>query len=431
MEDPRSLDHVPGSRSNRSPFMPRVSRKLSGFIPFLAIFAIAVVLIVVGITVLDKSRQSQMETEAQQKKASAATSMAKEVTNSVQGQGIITPPMPNRTPDPSKSQDGKKPEGDKKDASHNGGNDGRRMLPPELMTAQSNRLRGFESALRSKTTVTFSIDGMGSSSPRTARSAPEDPTALYNERLAELSGTLPPQSTSAGGSSASGLGGSSGNRRAGVESFNRGNRWELPNTLEAPKSPYMLRAGFVIPAVMISGIMSDIPGQVMAQVSQNVYDTSTGRFLLIPQGTRLVGTYASEVSYGQSRVMMAWQRLVFPDGRTLDIEAMPGASQSGYSGFNDKVDNHYLRIFGSAILLSGVIAGVSLSQDNDNRRSDNQRASDALSEALGQTLGQAMAEMLRKNINIAPTLQIRPGYRFNVMVTKDLTLPGVYQPFEY
>ena len=95
------------------------------------------------------------------------------------------------------------------------------------------------------------------------------------------------------------------------------------------------------------------------------------------------------------------------------------------------MDNHYIRIFGSAILLSGVIAGVSLSQDDDNNDSDNQRASDALSEALGQTLGQAMAEMLRKNINIAPTLQIRPGYRFNVMVTKDLKLPGAYRAFEY
>ena len=110
---------------------------------------------------------------------------------------------------------------------------------------------------------------------------------------------------------------------------------------------------------------------------------------------------------------------------------MPGADQAGYSGFKDKVDNHYIRIFGSAILLSGVIAGVSLSQDDDNNDSDNQRASDALSEALGQTLGQAMAEMLRKNINIAPTLQIRPGYRFNVMVTKDLKLPGAYRAFEY
>jgi len=182
---------------------------------------------------------------------------------------------------------------------------------------------------------------------------------------------------------------------------------------------------------MISGINSDLPGQVMAQVSQNVYDSATGRSLLIPQGTRLVGSYASDVAYGQNRVMMAWQRLVFPDGKTLDIEAMPGADQAGYAGFKDKVDNHYFRIFGSAILLSGVIAGVSLSQDNDNDNSDNQRAGDALSEALGQTLGNAMAQMLQKNLNISPTLQIRPGYRFNVMVTKDLKLPGEYRAFDY
>ena len=188
-----------------------------------------------------------------------------------------------------------------------------------------------------------------------------------------------------------------------------------------------------MPAIMLSSITSDLPGQVMAQISQNIYDSATGRYLLIPQGTRLVGTYASDIAYGQNRVMMAWQRLIFPDGKTLDIGAMPGADQAGKAGFKDKVDNHYFRIFGSAILLSGVIAGVTLSQDDNgsSRDSDRQRASDALSEALGQTLGNAMAQMLQKNLNIAPTLEIRPGYRFNVMVTKDLVLPGVYRAFDY
>ena len=124
---------------------------------------------------------------------------------------------------------------------------------------------------------------------------------------------------------------------------------------------------------------------------------------------------------------MAWQRLLFPDGRTLDIQAMPGADSAGKAGFEDRVNTHFWRIFGSAVLLSGVVAGISLSQDNGDSGSDRQRASDALSEALGQNLGSAIAEMLRKSINISPTIEIRPGYRFNVMVTKDMVFSGPYR----
>ena len=195
----------------------------------------------------------------------------------------------------------------------------------------------------------------------------------------------------------------------------------------------MLRTGFVIPATMISGINSDLPGQVMAQVSQNVWDTATGRFLLIPQGTRLIGAYSSDVAYGQERVLMAWQRLIFPDGKVLDIHAMPGADSAGYAGFADKVNNHWFRTISSAILMSGVIAAADMSQNdgNSNSNNDRQRASDALSEALGQTLGQTLGQIISKNLNIAPTLEIRPGYRFNVMVIKDMTLPGPYQAFAY
>ena len=209
-------------------------------------------------------------------------------------------------------------------------------------------------------------------------------------------------------------------------------RWKLDSKLEAPRTPYELRAGFVIPATMISGINSDLPGQVMAQVSQDVYDTATGKYKLIPQGCRLIGSYSSEVAYAQKRVLIAWQRIVFPDGKALDIGAMPGADSAGYSGFNDKVNNHYWRIFGSAFLMSGITAGVTLSQDkNRSPTGTSVRASDALSEALGQQLGTVMAQMITKNMNIAPTNEIRPGYRFNVMVIKDMTFTKAYQAFDY
>jgi type IV secretion system protein TrbI len=211
----------------------------------------------------------------------------------------------------------------------------------------------------------------------------------------------------------------------------------LNATVEPPRTPYELRAGFVIPATMISGIHSELPGQIMAQVSQRVYDTPTGHHLLIPQGTRLVGAYSSDIAYGQQRVLVAWQRLVFPDGKAMDIGAMPGADAAGYAGFNDTVDNHYWRIFGSALLMSAVIAGVSYSQQTLNNNGNTQlygqqqTASGALSQAIGQQFGTVIAQMVSKNMNIAPTLEIRPGFRFNVMVIRDLTFNQPYQAFDY
>ncbi len=222
------------------------------------------------------------------------------------------------------------------------------------------------------------------------------------------------------------------NDLAQFASSSEGDRWLLDSRVEAPRTPFTLRAGFVIPAVLISGVNSDLPGQIIGQVSQDVYDTATGRHRVIPQGTRLVGAYSSEVAYGQRRVLVAWQRLVFPDGRAMDIGAMPGTDSAGYAGMEDRVNNHYLRIFGQAVLLSGVIAGVELSQkDRNNGLGVDVSAGSALSQALGQSLGQALTQLFQKNLNIAPTLEVRPGFRFNVMVVKDLDFDRPYVPMTY
>lgn len=258
----------------------------------------------------------------------------------------------------------------------------------------------------------------------------DDPTAAYQARLAELRGrgTLDAPSpmflpTAAAAS----------DPYAAFDTPGAGERWRLDATPEPPPTPYTLRAGFVIPATLISGINSELPGPIMAQVAHPVYDTPTGSYLLIPQGARLMGRYASEVAYGQSRVLVAWQRIVFPDGKALDLGAMPGADSAGYAGFHDRVNHHYLRVFGSALLMSAVVAGITLSQDDrgGDPYGGRQRASDALSEALGQQLGQVTAQLIAKNLNIAPTLEIRPGYRFNVIATKDLTFAKPYQAFDY
>lgn len=208
--------------------------------------------------------------------------------------------------------------------------------------------------------------------------------------------------------------------------------WKNTRMPTAPSTPYMIRTGFVIPATLVSGVNSELPGQIVAQAALDVCDSATGKHVLIPQGSKLIGEYSSQVQYGQSRLFVVWKRIVFPDGKELDIGSMPGSSGAGYAGFNDRVNNHYLRIFGSAVMMSGILAGVELTQKNGDDSSGNkQRMADALSESLGQVLGGAIAEMLSKNMNIAPTIEIRPGYRFNVMLVKDLVFHGPYKGFDY
>lgn len=211
-------------------------------------------------------------------------------------------------------------------------------------------------------------------------------------------------------------------------------RWHLNSRLESPNSRFELRAGSVIPGVMVSGISSELPGQIIGQVSQNVYDTATGKYLLIPQGTKLIGLYSSDVSFGQNSVLVAWQRLVFPDGKALDIGSMPGADSAGYAGFRDQVDHHYARIYGSALLMSGIVAGITYSQNTNQTNPygySQPTAGSVLSQALGQQLGEVTAQLVSKNLNVSPTINVRPGYRFNVIVIKDLTFKQPYRQFAY
>ena len=197
---------------------------------------------------------------------------------------------------------------------------------------------------------------------------------------------------------------------------------------EDPVSPFELKAGAVIPATMIGGVSSDLPGQILGQVSENVYDTATGRYILIPQGAKLVGTYDNSVTTGQERVLIAWTRIIYPDASALDLGKMPGADEGGFAGFHDKVDDHFLKVFGNAILLSVVSAGVQLSQGNANNQTSGLTTQQTIAAALGQQLGQLGQETARRNMQVQPTLEIRPGYRFVVMVTKDIVLrPWVWR----
>jgi len=300
---------------------------------------------------------------------------------------------------------------------------------PDAARIHDEKMQLFESAVRSKSGValpelkTSRIEVVAQNSQQfSALEGGDDSTAAFKEKLAQL------ESARTASSSAQVLPASA--TSSGLSQFDnnsKSNRWALDQQVEAPPTPYTLRAGFIIPATLISGINSDLPGQIIGQVSQNVYDTATGRYLLLPQGSRLVGSYSNQVAYGQSRILVAWQRIVFPNGNTLDIGAMPGADGIGQAGFEDQVNNHYLRIFGSAILMSGITAGVALSQDqNSNSIYSQPTTSSVISQSLGQQLGTTTTQLINKNISISPTLEIRPGFRFNVMCVKDLALTKPY-----
>ena len=200
----------------------------------------------------------------------------------------------------------------------------------------------------------------------------------------------------------------------------------LNTTKTKPISPYEMKTGTLIPSILITEINSDLPGLIKAQVSENVFDTATGQHLLIPQGSTLIGVYSSNVQYGQNRVLIAFNRIIFPDGDTLNIGMMNGVNQQGASGFNDHVNNHYLKIFGSAILMGAITGGIASSdttQQNQYIESNRQKMIGSLISELGQVAKQ----MIQKNINIAPTLKIRAGYKFNIFTTKDIIL----EPLEY
>lgn len=190
-----------------------------------------------------------------------------------------------------------------------------------------------------------------------------------------------------------------------------------PDRLAKPLSPYVVQAGTVIPAALVTGIRSDLPGQIVGQVTEAVYDTPTGRHLLIPQGARLIGQYDSSVGFGQNRVLLVWTRLILPDGTSIVLERQPGADTKGYAGLEDEVDQHWDKLFQAAVLSTllgvGAEAGTS-SEENDLIRAIRSGASDSIS--------QTGRQIVQRQLDVQPTLTVRPGYPVRVIVTRDLVL---------
>lgn len=198
-----------------------------------------------------------------------------------------------------------------------------------------------------------------------------------------------------------------------------------PGSLQLASSPYQVMAGTVIPAALLTGINSDLPGQVIANVSEAVYDTATGRHLLIPQGSRLIGRYDSQVAFGQRRVLLVWTRLILPDTSSVALDRLPGIDPAGYAGLEDGVDWHWDRILAGAAL--STLLGIGAELAAPESRTDGSRIAIAGRESAQETVNQVGQEITKRNMSIQPTLTVRPGFPMRVMVSKDLVLRP-YQP---
>ena len=188
-----------------------------------------------------------------------------------------------------------------------------------------------------------------------------------------------------------------------------------PHRLQAPASPYQLMAGTIIAASLVSGLSSDLPGFVIAQVTEHVYDTVTGRHLLLPQGSRLIGKYDSVVAFGQERALVVWQRIIRPDGSSIVIDNLPATDTAGYAGVADAVDLHTWKLL-KGIFLSTVL-GIGNQLAFANTDSDLVKA---LRESTGQTTNRAGQRLIEKNLNVQPTITVRPGWLLRVIVHNDL-----------
>ena len=190
-------------------------------------------------------------------------------------------------------------------------------------------------------------------------------------------------------------------------------------------SRYEVKAGSVIPAILVTGIVSDLPGNVIALVKENVYDTVSGDYLLIPQGTRVLGRYDSMVSYGQKRVQVSWTRMLRPDGSSIVLENMPGVDLAGNAGYKGKVDNHFDRLVGGVALSSLLSMGATVSQGTYTDEAS-MTTQQRMAANVGEEISSTGSQITKKNLDIQPTLNIRAGNTVNILVNKDM----IVDPYE-
>jgi type IV secretion system protein VirB10 len=204
----------------------------------------------------------------------------------------------------------------------------------------------------------------------------------------------------------------------------------LRSNREAPLSRYEIKAGWEIPAVLEQSLNSDLPGELKALVTSNVYDTATGLYLLIPQRSRLIGRYDSRISYGQDGVPVAWSRIIYPDASSVDLDGMMGLDSHGNAGLRDKVDHHYRRLLGFSVLTSMFTAAFDLSQRTNQTALTYPTPAQTAASAMGQELSETGAQITRRNLNVQPTIKAPAGYKFVVRVNRDIVFEEPYHPVQ-
>jgi type IV secretory pathway VirB10-like protein len=293
------------------------------------------------------------------------------------------------------------------------------QLTPTQQYAQQielDRLRRAADAAKANSSFGSNGNGGGGLPALPGLSSPSSPEVLAAQMMAA-------QAAAAGGMPGGKGGRDNANRQDDKRDFTRerGGGGTLASRVQPPATPYIVGAGTVIPALFLTGVNSDLPGQVTAQVSQPIYDSITGRHVVIPQGAVLIGSYDSRVTFGQNRVLLVWQRLRFPNGSSLDLETMPGVDLSGYAGVQDKVNNHWGKV-ASSVVLSSLLAGAMAVSQGNTFSALQQDAGQAAAQGAAQQVNQVGSQIVQRSINVQPTLEIRPGQRVGVMVNKDLAL---------
>ena len=277
---------------------------------------------------------------------------------------------------------------------------------PRIATAEQARQRLAQERDTARTSRLF----LGDRS--TAAANPENTLALP-ALMADGSNQLATSDTTSSAAAAN-MAGQSAKRSFLQVRANRST--ESPERILSPSSANILQAGSIIPAALITGIRSDLPGQISAQVTQNVYDSPTGRILLIPQGSRLIGEYDSEVSAGQNRVLLAWDRIIFPNGRSILLDRQPGADGAGMAGVQDRTNYHWGNMLRAAAISTLLGIGGELAMEGDDSLTR------ALRSGAQDTVNQTGRQLVERQMSVPPTLTIRPGYPIRVFLTRDLIL---------
>jgi type IV secretion system protein VirB10 len=344
-------------------------------------------------------------------KATEARSDQPTVTQAVQLPDVIQDPPPAATPDAGSVQPAGGP------FRRPAGGDGYR--PGDVASAQDASRRARREMLREErekalvSSLYANIEDPFAGEQKIAPAA--GPGGQSPESLAAARGSTAPSATSPAGDQ-----NLQGRKNDFLTQTDRSDGY-LPNQIIRPRSPYEVKAGTIIPTVLVTGINSDLPGTILGQVRENVYDTVSGNYLLIPQGSKVLASYDSMVAYGQERVLVCWQRLIRPDGTSLSLDCQPGVDLGGYAGFADTVDNHWWRVLTGVALGSVLAAGVVVPQGNVSGYVPT--IGQGMAANAAGAVNQAGQQITNRALGIQPTIKVRPGFSVNVLVTKDLVIP--------